>query len=109
MDDLYCRYVLGGITDVYPNRLGYWSMVDIPHNQPDDIIFTLDAKTQYRPDLISYKYYNETSFEWVVLQYNYIVDVNEEFIIGNVFSIPSYSRLFSNILTKTHKPNVITK
>ncbi len=109
MDDIYCRYVLGGTTDVYVNRLGYWKMANIPHNQPDDIIFGLDSKTQFRPDLISYKYYNQTSFDWLVLQYNYIVDINEEFIIGKTFSIPSYSRLFSNIITKTHKPNVISK
>jgi hypothetical protein len=109
MDNLYSRYVLGGITDVYTNRLGYWSLVPIRRNQPDDIFFTIDLKTQFRPDLISYKYYNQTSFEWLVLQYNFIVDINEEFIVGNQFSIPSYDRLFSNIITKTQKPNVITK
>ena len=107
MDIPYTRYVVGGTTDVFSDRLGYWSMADIEHGQPDDITLTITPNLQFRPDLVSYIYYKRTDLEWLVLQYNYILDINEEFITGNTITIPSYDRVFSSILINLPQANVI--
>jgi|SRR5271157_2449496 len=91
------RYVQGGLTDVYPNRLGWWDGVTFT-TSPTDLKFILEARYNTRPDLLAYDVYGKATLMWVVLQYNAIVDINEEFITGVQIILPSKSRLFSSIL-----------
>ncbi len=91
------RYVQGGQTDVFPSRLGWWDGITFT-TASDDLKFTLEARYNTRPDLLAYDVYGKSTLMWVVLQYNAIVDINEEFITGVTVILPSKSRLFSSIL-----------
>lgn len=53
-----------------------------------------------RPDLISYRAYGRSDLTWLVLQYNNIVDVNEEIIVGKELVLPAFERLALDILTQ---------
>lgn len=101
------RYVQGGVTDVYNNRLGWWEAFTISP-AADDISLTLDSKYNTRPDLLAYDMYGKSILMWIVLQYNNIVDINEEFITGATITIPSKSRVFSSILVNHEGGNVVS-
>ena len=95
------RYVQGGVTDVFPNSLGWWEEAIIPTNQVDDVQFTLTSAYELRPDKLAYIAYGRTDITWLVLQYNQIVDINTEFLAGVTINLPSPSRVFSDILTSS--------
>ena len=95
------RYVQGGVTDIFPNSLGWWEEADIPTHQVDDILFTITAAYDKRPDKVAFQFYGRTDITWLVLQYNQIVDVNTQFISGMDIWVPSSSRVFSDILTNS--------
>lgn len=86
------RYVVGGQTDVYPTRLGWWERTIMPF-QNDDILFTVDEQYAGRPDLISNIIYGTIDYNWVVLQYNTILDLDTELCAGITIRLPSLSRL----------------
>lgn len=92
------RYVHGGTTDRHPTRLGWWSRKDLAKS-PDDIFVTINARYHKRPWMVAYDYYQDHNLEWLVLQYNSILDINEEFVSGKVIRIPSAQRLGLEILT----------
>jgi len=106
-DNTMTRYVQGGLTDVFSDRLGWWDGYQFT-TAPDDITFTLDAKYNTRPDLLAYDMYGKSTLAWLVLQYNLVVDINEEFITGAVVTLPSKSRVFSSILTYQSGGNPVT-
>jgi hypothetical protein len=97
LDQKNCRLVQGGTTEMDGNFLAYWEKKEILDNQLDDQIFTITADYAFRPDKISYKLYGRSDFMWIVLQYNNIVDINEELGIGVVLTVPSYGRVLYNI------------
>ena len=101
------RYVQGGITDVFSNRLGWWDGYELT-TAPDDVTFQLDAKYNTRPDLLAYDMYGKATLMWLVLQYNLIVDINTEFITGATITLPSKARLFQSILTYQAGGNPVT-
>lgn len=107
VDDPNSRYVQGGLTDVYPNRLGWWER-SAPVFATDDIMITLQAKYNTRPDLLAYDLYGKAVLAWVVLWYNTIVDINTEFVTGASLRCPSRSRLYSSILTSQTGGNPVT-
>lgn len=90
----FSRIVLGGTTDVLNDgkSLGWWEMKDFPKNQSDDVDFYISSEYALRPDKISYKMYGREDFMWLVLQYNDIIDINEELIAGKTIRLPSYKR-----------------
>lgn len=91
------RYVQGGLTDVYNNRLGWWDGYALAPAS-DDTSFPLDPKYHQRPDLLAFDAYGKSTLMWLVLQFNNIVDINEEFVSGAVIRLPSKSRVFASIL-----------
>lgn len=96
----YSRYVQGGNTDIFSNRLGWWEQLDLKENQFNDIIISpLIAAYDKRPDLLSFAVYGRTDFEWVILQYNNIVDINEEFVTGATIIMPNKMRILGDIMT----------
>jgi hypothetical protein len=94
------RYVNGGETFVYPDRLGWWDRFPMSPAD-DDIIFTITPTYVGRPDLLAQQIYGKSTLMWVVLQYNNIVDVNEEFVEGAQIRLPTFARLSIMILNKT--------
>lgn len=93
------RYVQGGTTVVLPNALGWWDKILIPSGQIDDIQYPITPQYNKRPDAVAYFLYGRTDVTWALLQYNDIVDINEEFVTGVKIMAPSPMRLFSDILT----------
>lgn len=106
-DSRYSRYVQGGLTDRYANRLGWWEPRNFTFDD-DDIRFIISKNTEARPDLISFEAYGKAMFYWVVLQYNNIVDVEEELKAGMEIRLPKYSRLMLSIMNKKVGGNIVT-
>lgn len=94
------RYVHGGTTTVHPTRLGWWSRRKLPTSD-DDIFLVVNARYARRPWMVAHDYYGEHNYEWLILQYNAILDVNDEFVVGKVIRIPTPQRLGLEILSGT--------
>ncbi len=94
------RYLQGGTTEVFKERLGWWERTDIPDNQFDDTVFTISKRYEHRPYLVAKIFLGREDLEWLVLQYNEIVDIMEEFVVGREIRIPSKSRVNFSIVTK---------
>lgn len=94
LDRKYSRIVLGGTTDVLNDgkELGWWEKKEFPRNQNDDVIFNITTEYEGRPDKISYFMYGREDLMWLVLQYNNIIDINEELVAGKYIILPSYKR-----------------
>lgn len=106
-DSKNSRYVQGGITDKYPSRTGWWEARDLVW-QDDDIRYIVDKTTEARPDLISYKIYGKAMYYWIVLQYNNIVDLEEELTPGREIRLPTFTRLILSIFNKKTGGNPVT-
>ena len=101
------RYSKGGISSVISNKLGWWERVPLSKSTSDYNI-TLDAKYHNRPDLLAYDLYGKASLMWVILQYNSILDVTTEFVVGAEIVAPNRMRLFQEILsTNLSKTNIV--
>lgn len=92
MDSKHSRYVTGGVTDVYENRLGWWERRPMKF-QDDDVIIVLDKRLANRPDLISHAVYGTPAYTWLVLQYNTIMDPIVELVVGATIRLPAPNRL----------------
>lgn len=102
------RYVQGGITDVFTNRLGWWEPT-LFTSQSDDIqIFALPSKYNTRPDLLAYDTYGKATLAWIVLQYNLIVDIEEQFVTGVALTLPSVARVTQSMLQNKTGGNVVS-
>ena len=93
------RYVQGGTTDIYTNRLGWWERRIIPRAD-DDLRLVIQRNEGQRPDLISQRAYGKAVYAWLVLQYNNIVDPEEELVPGKELFLPTEQRLILDIITK---------
>jgi len=93
------RYVQGGATDIYSNRLGWWEKRKL-NLQDDDFFITILPFEEARPDLISHRVYGKAIYAWLVLQYNNISDPETELLRGVEIRMPTQSRLILNIITK---------
>ena len=100
------RYVQGGLTDRYPDRLGWWERT-IYTPQDNDIVIEITNEYQHRPDKVAYTYYGSRDLDWLVLQYNTIVDVVTEFVVGRTIRLPSQSRVQSEILINQPGGNIV--
>ncbi len=100
------RYVQGGLTDIYSNKLGWWERRLLPYRDDDFSFVVLENETA-RPDLISYRLYGKSSYAWLVLQYNNIVDPETELLPGTSIRMPTQSRLTLDIITKAEGGKII--
>ena len=97
----YSRYVQGGLTDRYNNRLGWWERdLDLLVEDDTDVFITIAPKYDKRPDLLAADYFGSTLLMWLVLQFNNIVDINEEFIAGKRIRMPATQRVLFDFLNK---------
>jgi hypothetical protein len=93
------RYVQGGDTDRYPMRLGWWER-RLLERSDTDITVTVLASENNRPDLVSNRIYGKSTYVWLVLQYNNIVDVQTEFLTGTELVLPSPRRVALDIINR---------
>ena len=100
------RYLQGGTTDIYPNRLGWWERRTIG-SALDDIRVQVEDREEGRPDLMAFRIYGNAKYAWVILQANTIVDIEEEFVRGATFLIPSPSRVSLQLFSSSPGGNVI--
>lgn len=87
----------GGETNIKGSKLGWWERKTIEREEHSDIRIRLNAEYDRRPDLIAYDYYGTVTLTWLVLQYNNIVDLEEEFLEGMEIVIPSKARALTEI------------
>lgn len=86
------RYVLGGQTEVSAGFIEWWERNPLPKD-PSDIVYYLEAKYVGRPDLLAYAWFGDAGLEWVIPQFNSIIDPSEELVEGCVLLIPSREKI----------------
>lgn len=86
------RYTQGGTTERYPTRLGWWDRRDLPRSVTDTTL-VLTVRYHQRPWVLAFDRYGDERLEWLILQYNGILDVNEEFVTGKEIILPTLQRV----------------
>lgn len=94
------RYVQGGTTERYSTRLGWWERQILEKNTTD-VAVTITSKYALRPDLLAAEFYGDSRLQWLVLQFNNIVDINIEFVEGKEILLPSPSRVTFGMLNNS--------
>lgn len=93
LNDTRSRYVMGGKSYTQGNRIGWWERQIMPFRN-DDTVFTITSRRYVgRADLIAYDYLGTEDLEWLVLQYNTILDPMLELQLGVNIRLPALSRL----------------
>lgn len=92
------RYIHGGSTEVDGKFLEWWDRKTFPKDD-SDLYLTLKKTFEGRPDKLASVMYNDSSVWWLILQYNNILDINEEFVEGVELRLPTRERLEKDLLT----------
>lgn len=97
------RYVQGGTSEMSGKNLKFWERdLTLLEEAPDDeFIQSLPSVYSGRPGLLAYDLYDDEGLEWIILQCNNIVDLEEEFVTGVSLRVPSRRRVNTAILVKT--------
>lgn len=95
-----CRYVQGGTTESFPTRIGWWEREVFP-SSVEDVVITLTARYNKRPDLLAADAYGSSTLMWFVLQYNNIVDINTEFLEGATIILPPAKSLQAGLTRRS--------
>ena len=88
------RYTRGGTTEVSDRFVEWWERYDLVHDT-SDLVYVLEGKYVGRPDLLSYAFYGTTSYKWIIMQYNNILDPQQELIAGLMLLMPSVDKVNS--------------
>lgn len=88
------RFTNGGTTDLGPKFLGWWERTNVSQEY-DDVFIEIDATTDRRPDIIAKRYLGSETMQWLVLQYNAIIDLETELTVGTKIRLPSVKRALS--------------
>ena len=99
VSDRFGRYVQGGETTVLQTRLGWWERTVIEQDD-DDITYIIEQGEEGRADLIAFRIYQKPQLQWLVLQYNNIIDTVEQLKTGTVLRLPTQERVMLDIITK---------
>jgi hypothetical protein len=95
------RYVQGGESSVGEKFIRWWERTVYDKNVVTDVEYTIPIYYAGKPDLIANDYYGRQELGWLVLQYNNIVDINEELAVGKTIKLPASSRVFYEMLNKS--------
>lgn len=57
--------------------------------------FVVTQTLEHRPDLISYRFYDNYDFGWLICDYNDIIDPFEEIVTGKELLIPNLQEYYS--------------
>lgn len=93
-NDPRSRYVLGGSTDSTTQFLNWWDRKLIPP-APDDIPLVIARKYNRKPWLMAFDLYGKAKDQWIILQFNNIVDINTEFVQGARIKVPTAQRILT--------------
>ena len=66
--------------------------------------YTVDAATQDRIDLISFKYYGNYNLGWLIAEHNDILDPITQIKIGKVLRIPALDEYYQYYNRNTRSP-----
>lgn len=99
VDRMYSRYSYGGSSGVFEDRTGFWQRQIYPKHD-SDIKIEIDSRYHKRPWLVAHDKYRNSELMWFILQYNNILDVEEEFVMGKTIVIPTLTRLYMEILSR---------
>lgn len=96
----YSRYTQGGESTISKdNRVKWWERYTIEKNS-DDLTIEILPRFNKRPDRLAFELYNKPELGWLVLQYNTIIDINEEFVTGKFIKAPHPDRVVFDIINK---------
>ena len=100
-DNAKSRYTQGGDVELFRRRLGWWErdLETLKEDDTDEFI-TITPKHDKRPDVMAADYFGSALLMWLILQYNNIVDINEEFIAGKTIRLPTTQRVLFDFLNK---------
>ena len=93
------RYVQGGESDSGVKFIRWWERESLGLDEITDLTYIIPVVYAGLPDLIAYDYYGRNDLGWLVLQYNNIVDVNEELAVGKTIKLPDKGRVFYSMLS----------
>jgi len=92
------RYTHGGSTEVDGKFLQWWDRKKFPYDN-SDVYYTLERTYEGRPDKLASIFYGDSSVWWLILQYNNILDINDEFVAGVELRMPTKDRLQRDLLS----------
>lgn len=94
------RIVQGGSATFDGSKIGWIERRSInSSNDPNETNYIITVENVNRIDKLAQFYYGSVELEWVILQYNDIVDISD-LMIGDVIKIPSNGFVQSMILNK---------
>lgn len=88
------RYVVGGQTEVNATALEWWERAVFTLDE-SDIIYVVEKSAEGRLDNIAKTFLDDSSYWWVIAQYNAILDPFTEIAEGRILRIPTPARLQS--------------
>lgn len=86
------RYVLGGVTEVSSHAIEWWEK-KLVLKDPGDLLYTLEEQYVTRLWLLADALYNDPELEWVILQYNDILDPELELVAGLQLILPTIEKI----------------
>lgn len=105
----YChnsRYSYGGETETNGTKfLEWWNRKTFPVD-PSDNIYKLERIYEGRPDRLASVIYDDSSLWWLILQYNNILDINEEFVAGTELTLPTKDRVTREFLISSSRGGI---
>lgn len=99
------RYVYGGQTEESARAIEWWEKIQLPRADSDKI-YVLEKRYTVRPDCarqLASIFYNDPNLEWVLLQYNKILDPVEELVEGVVLRVPTLERVRQALLNNENQ------
>lgn len=94
------RMLNGGTTETKGDKLGWWERRELRKDTSSDIRITIPEIFSERPDLLAFRIYRRPDLFWLILQYNNIVDIEEEFVAGKEIILPSVDRTLSSLVNR---------
>jgi hypothetical protein len=94
---IYNRYVQGGKTEYNNSAVFWWDRKNFKKDI-SDIKITISNKHHRRPDWLADDIYGSASLSTFVMQYNDMMDVMSEFVVGAHITLPTPTRLDANRL-----------
>jgi hypothetical protein len=85
------RYAVGGQTEVNSTRLEWWERANYTLDE-SDTLFVVDKNSAGRLDNVAHVFLGDSHLWWFIAQYNAILDVYAEVVIGRVLRIPTQER-----------------
>jgi len=82
-------------------RYTLWQRPNIVFASADAARHAVTPRTEYRPDLISYDYYDTVDYWWAIMDVNEIRDVFTELVRGTVVVVPPLGAIQSALAGST--------